>query len=129
MSVTLRPKAPYHSMYFGNCALGWPWLTLSYRRVSDLATFCTSKFFSPVSVISITLQDDNRSGEFWFPGDLALDLLSEFHGPGNLRKNLGRPTSASHDDRSVTQEPSQRRLLDGDTFDSWQEKFDGPPIC
>src|SRR6267378_8372928 len=60
----------------------------------------------------------NRSGGFWLPGDLALDLLSEFQGPGNLRKNFWRPTRTPHDHCSVAQEPSQRGLLDGDAFDS-----------
>src|SRR6267143_7028016 len=73
-------------------------------------------------------QRGNRSGRFWFAGDLALDLLSEFQGPGNLRKNFGRPARASHDDGSVAQDPSQRRLLDRDAFDSLQKKLDGAAI-
>jgi len=82
-----------------------------------------------VSVISIVPKARrNRSGGLWFPGDLALDLLSEFQGPGNLRKNFGRPTRAPHDDCSIAQEPSERRLLDGDAFDSWQKKLDRAAI-
>src|SRR5713101_6218431 len=84
------------------------------------SNFVLLKFYSLVSVISIALSARrNRSGRFWFPGDLALDLLSEFQGPGNLRKNFWRPTRAPHDHGSVAQQPPQGRLLDGDAFDSW----------
>jgi hypothetical protein len=62
----------------------------------------------------------NPSGRFWFAGNLALDLLSEFQGPGNLRKNFGRPAGPSHDDGSVAQDSSHARLFDGDAFDSLQ---------
>src|SRR5882724_5121078 len=70
----------------------------------------------------------NRSRRFWFAGDLALDLLSEFQGPGNLRKNFGRPAGAPHNNGSVAQDPSQRRFFDCDAFDSWQKKLDGAAI-
>lgn len=70
----------------------------------------------------------NPSGGFWLAGDLTLDLFTEFQGPGNLRKNLRRAASASHDDGTVAQEPTQSRLLDGDAFDPWQEQFDGAAI-
>jgi hypothetical protein len=93
-------------------------------------SFTHSKFYSEVSVISITLSARrNRSGGFWFASDLALDLLSEFQGTGNLRKNLWRPTRSPDDYRSVAKEPSQRGLLDGDAFDSRQKKFDSAAIC
>lgn len=70
----------------------------------------------------------NRSGGSWFAGDLALDLLAEFQGPGNLRKNFRRSAGASYDDGSVAQDSSQRRLFDGDAFDSLQKKLDGAAI-
>jgi hypothetical protein len=70
----------------------------------------------------------NRSGGFWFPGDLALDLLSEFQRSGNLRKNFGRPACAPDDDCSVAQEPPQCRFLDRDALDPWQKKLDGAAI-
>jgi hypothetical protein len=70
----------------------------------------------------------NRSGRFWFAGDLALDLLAEFQGPGNLRKNFRRSAGASYDDGSVAQDSSQRRLFDGDAFNSLEKKLDGAAI-
>ena len=73
-------------------------------------------------------QRHNRSGRFWFAGDLALDLFSEFQRPGNLRKNFGRPARASHNDGSVAQDPSERRFFDRDAFDSWQKYLDGAAI-
>ena len=63
-----------------------------------------------------------------FPGNLTLDLLSEFQGAGDLRKNFGCPTRTPNDHRSIAQESSQGRLLDRDALDSRQEKFDGAAI-
>src|SRR5258708_27559224 len=91
--------------------------------------FTYPEFYVLVPVISIVRSARrNRSGGFWFAGDLALDLFSEFQGPGNLRKNFGRPPGAPHDHCSVTQEPSERGFLDRDAFDSWQEQLDGAAI-
>src|SRR5229473_5836217 len=91
--------------------------------------FAYPKFYSLVPVISIVgSARRNCSGGFWFAGDLALDLLSEFQGLGNLRKNFGRPACAPHDDGSVAQDPSERRFFDRDAFDSWQKKLDGAAI-
>src|SRR5712664_4224056 len=73
-------------------------------------------------------QRRSRSGGFWFAGDLALDLFSEFQGASNLRKNFGRPARAPHNDGSVAQDSSERRLLDRDAFDSWQKKLDSAAI-
>jgi len=69
-----------------------------------------------------------RSGRLWFASDLALDLLAELQGPGNLLKYFRRPPRASYDDSAVTQDSSKRRLLDGDAFDSLQKKLDGAAI-
>jgi hypothetical protein len=99
------------------------------RRDSNLSTFRASKFYTLDSAIAKVLGErGNHSGGFWFAGDLALDLLSEFQGPGNLRKNFGRPAGAPHDDSSVAQDPSERRFFDRDAFDSWQKKLDGSAI-
>ena len=68
------------------------------------------------------------SGGFWFAGDLALDLLAEFEGAGNLGENFGRSAGAPDDNGSVAQEPPESGLFHGDAFDSWQEKFDGATI-
>jgi hypothetical protein len=92
-------------------------------------SFTSPKFYSQASVISIAAgRKKNRLGRFWLAGDLALDLFPEFQGTGNLRKNFWCPSCASDDDGSVAQEPSNDGLLDGNTFDSWQEKLDGAAI-
>jgi hypothetical protein len=70
----------------------------------------------------------NCSGGFWLAGDLTLDLFAKFQGPGNLAKDFWRPTGTPHDDGSVAEQSSQRRLLDGDAFDSRQEEFDRAAI-
>src|SRR5260370_28253747 len=88
--------------------------------------FTYPKFYLLVPVISsVRSARRNRSGGFWLASDLALDLFSEFQGPGNLRKNFGRPPGAPHDHCSVTQEPSERGFLDRDAFDPCQEQLDG----
>jgi hypothetical protein len=55
-------------------------------------------------------------------------LFPEFQGPGDLRKNFGRPARASHDDGSVAQDSSHTRLFDGDAFDSLKKKLNGTAI-
>src|SRR5580693_6483512 len=94
------------------------------------ATFFTNpKFYASPSVISIARRRRrNGSRGFWFAGNLALDLLPEFQGPCNLRKNFGRAARAPDDDGAVAQEPAKSRLLNRDAFDSLQEKLDGAAI-
>lgn len=70
----------------------------------------------------------SRSRGFWLSSNLALDLLAEFEGPRDLRKDLGRPSGAPDDYGSVAKDPSQSRLLDRDAFDSLQEQLDGAAI-
>jgi hypothetical protein len=96
---------------------------------SNSSKSCTSKFYSPVSFFSIALgARRNCSGGFGLAGNLTLDLLPEFQGPGNLGKNFRGPAGTSYDYGPVAQDSSKSGFLDGDALDSRQKKFDGPAI-
>lgn len=59
---------------------------------------------------------------------MALDLLPEIQRVIDFFEYFGGTASASHDDRSVTQNPSHGGLIDHDALDSGEKDFDASPI-